>query len=84
MLLFTEIKMNIKENSKNFKVLLTFANFYIDNYYLQEQLKNLRMDLDNAHTEIRQLRDREENWDTSRFQVNYTAKLIEKYIFRTS
>lgn len=35
----------------------------------QEQLKNLRIDLDNSHKEIRDLRDREETWDASRFQV---------------
>ncbi|CAJ0954033.1 unnamed protein product, partial [Mesorhabditis belari] len=37
--------------------------------HLNEQLKNLRTDLDNAHADIRLLRDHEEQWDTTRFQL---------------
>ena len=37
--------------------------------HLNETLKNLRTDLDNAHADIRSLRDKEETWDANRFQL---------------
>lgn len=42
---------------------------------LQEQLKTLRTDLDNAHADTRTLREREESWEATRFQLE--AKLRE-------
>ncbi|MFH4974626.1 hypothetical protein AB6A40_001335 [Gnathostoma spinigerum] len=44
--------------------------------HLNEQLKNLRNDLDNAHADIRNLREREETWDTNKFQLE--SKLRDK------
>jgi chromosome segregation ATPase len=43
--------------------------------HLNEQLKSLRTDLDNAHADTRTLREREENWEATRFQLE--AKLRE-------
>lgn len=38
-------------------------------YELQEQLKNLRNDLETAQADLRTLRGREEQWDANRFQL---------------
>lgn len=45
-------------------------------YYLQEQLKNLRNDLETTQSDLRALREREEQWDASRFQLE--TKLRDK------
>lgn len=39
-------------------------------------MKSLRQDLDNAHNDIRQLRDHEEQWEANRFQLE--SKIRDK------
>ena len=48
----------------------------------QEQVKNLRTELDNAHGDARKLREQQENWETTKFKLESQTRNQDNEIQR--